>query len=100
MSNHDKDALKAATTLLAAERAKASGGMGARKVAAKIKEDYNVAIVYRTISNYVKSGAIGVSPRKQGNPGKILPHLFQTLCTAVSSYIKINQLNTNTNNNE
>ena len=37
---------------------------------------------------------------KNGNPGKIVPGLFQTLCTALSSYIKINQLNTRVVDND
>ena len=67
--------------------------MGARKVASQIKEDWRVDISFRTLSRYVTEGNIIVSPLKNGNPGKIVPWIFQTLCTALSSYIKSNQLN-------
>ena len=67
--------------------------MDAQKVAAQIKEDRQVDISFQTLSRYVTEGNIGVSPLKNGNPGKIVPWIFQTICTTLSSYIKINQLN-------
>ena len=67
--------------------------MGARKVAAQIKEDWQVDISFRDLSRYVSEGNIGVYPLKKGNLGKYLPWIFQTLCIAFLSYIKINQLN-------
>ena len=67
--------------------------MGAQKVAAQIKEDLQVDISFRTLRRYVTEVNIGVSPLKTSNPGKIVPWIFQTLYTALSSYIKINQLN-------
>mgnify|MGYP006893427141 CR=1 FL=1 len=38
-------------------------------------------------------GDVGTSPKKPGNPGAISEWVFQSLCTAFSSFIKINQLN-------
>ena len=49
LSHHDKAAFKAATALLDTERKK-TDGMGAWKVAAQIKEDWQVDISFRTLS--------------------------------------------------
>ena len=89
---HKKKAFKAATTLLAAEKEKV-GGMTPAAVVQKIEEDFEVKVGLSTIDRYVKAGDIGTSPKKAGNPGKISEWVFQTLCTATSSFIKINQLN-------
>ena len=67
--------------------------MVARKVSAQIKEDWQVGISFRTLSRCVNEGNTEVSPLKIVNPGKLLPWIFQTLFIALSSYIKINQLN-------
>ena len=82
ISHHYKSAFNAATTLLDAKRKK-TDGMGARKFPAQIKEDWQVDISFRTLSRYVNEGNIGLSPLKNGKPGKIVPWIFQTLCTAL-----------------
>ena len=88
-SEHEKKAFKAATTLLAAESQK-ENGMSPTAVISQIKKDYGVT-VSRTSLN--RAGDVGKSPKKAENPGKISEWVFQTLCTATSSFIKINQLN-------
>ena len=67
--------------------------MSAKGVIAKIEEDYGVKIAKSTLSRYVAEGDVGTSPKKPGNPGAISEWVFQSLCTAFSSFIKINQLN-------
>jgi hypothetical protein len=91
-SEHEKKAFKAATTLLAAERQK-ENGMSNAAVISQIIKDYGVTVARSSLNRYVQAGDVGTSPKKAGNPGKISEWVFQTLCTATSSFIKINQLN-------
>ena len=91
-SNHHKIAFKAATTLLADENKKANG-MSANSVIDHIKKEYGVTIARTTLSRYVREGVVGTSPKNNSNPGRISEWGFQTLCTATSSFILINQLN-------
>ena len=64
-----------------------------RKWLLKSKRIWKIDISFRTLSRYFNEGNIGLSPLRNGNPGKFLPWIFQTLCTSLSSYIKNNQLN-------
>ena len=92
MSNHEKKAFKRATTRYAEEKAKPKG-LSAQKVCDEIEAEYQVTFGQRRIQTYVKNGEIGTSPRKTGNPGTIADYIFQLLCTATESFMKINQLN-------
>ena len=67
--------------------------MSPTAVISQIKKDYGVTVPRTSLNRYVKAGDVGTSPKKAGNPGKISEWVFQTLCTATSSFIKINQLN-------
>ena len=65
-----------------------------------IKKEYDVTIAQTTLSQYVREGEVGMSPKKNGNPKRISEWVFQTLCTATSSFILINQLNSREVENE
>jgi hypothetical protein len=93
VANHKKRAFKAATTLLASEKLKGAGGLSANGVIDKIQVDYGIKLARTTLSRYVREGDVGTSPKKPGNPGAISEWVFQSLCTAFSSFVKINQLN-------
>ena len=91
-ANHQRIAHKRATVVYAAERAKVNG-QSARDVCGQIERDYGVKLSPRTITRYVKNGNVGTSPKKNGNPGTIPEFVFQTLCTAMETFMKINQVN-------
>ncbi|KAL7445324.1 hypothetical protein ACHAXH_007798, partial [Discostella pseudostelligera] len=84
---------KAATTAYDEERKK-EAGMSVRKVAAKIKSEFGVGPSATTIHHYVTNlGLVGRSPMKMGPVGKLPPVAYKALCTALSSKLRINQLN-------
>ena len=59
----------------------------------QIEGEYGVKLSRHTLNRYVKDVNIGSSPLRKGSPGTIPEFLFKTLCTAMGSYMKINQLN-------
>lgn len=86
---------KAATTTYDEERKKEDGmGMSVRKVATKIKSEFGVGPSATTIHRYVADlGLVGQSPMKMGPVGQLPPVVYKALCTAISSKLRINQLN-------
>ena len=90
-----KIAHKTATLKFDEERNKKEGGLSVRQVAEKIKTKFNgVGPSASTIHHYVVNlGLVGVSPLKMGPEGSIPQLQYKALCTAVSSKLRINQLN-------
>ena len=83
---------KQATTIYAEKKAKPHG-KSAGEVSNQIKEVFGVQLSSQKIQRYVKNEDIGTSHRKLGNPGTILSFVFQTLCIAMETFMKINQVN-------
>ena len=69
LSHHDKDAFKAKTTLLDAEK-KNTDGIGEQKVAAQVKEDWQIDISFRTLSRYVTEVKHRIISIGKWQPGK------------------------------
>ena len=87
---------KAATALYARERTKkeqTGEGMSAQEVRNTILKDYDWCPSVRTIQRYKEMNLAGCSPMKMGPEGKVPKFIFDTLCSAFSSMININQIN-------
>ena len=67
--------------------------MSAEEVRQAVLKDYEWAPSARSIQRYVDSNMAGLSPVRQGGPGKVPPVIFKTLCTAFETMVRINQLN-------
>ena len=83
---------KWATTILSEERKKRKGRFS-QNVCDQIEGGYGVKLSRRNLNWYVKDVNIGSSPLRNGSLGTIPEFVFKTLCTAMESYTKINQLN-------
>jgi len=91
---HFKAAHKAATKLYNDERNKGDDGLTVRQVAKKIQFKFGVGPSASTIHRYVANmNKVGESPLKMGHNGKIEPVVYKALCTALSSKVRIMQLN-------
>lgn len=90
-----KLAHKTATLKFDEERNKEEGGLSVRQVAEKTKAKFKgVGPSASTIHHYVVNlGLVGVSPLKMGPEGSIPQLQYKALCMAVSSKLRINQLN-------
>jgi hypothetical protein len=96
MTKFGAKALKAATALYHEEQKK-ENGMSAKEVEKKIKlrfygEGPNAQSIMRYVNEY---HLVGTSPLKNGFPGEIPPHAFDSLCVALESYISICKNNKN-----
>ena len=92
-------AFKRCTTWYAAEKLKPKG-LSARKVVESVNEDYGTNIPVRTVQRYVKEGTVGISPQKKGPaPGFLPKETFAILLDAFESFIQINQINANADDN-
>ena len=89
---HASASHKRTTTILAEERKKPKG-RSAQNVCDQIEREYGVKLSRHTLNRYFKDGNIGSSPLRNGFPGTIPEFVFKNLCTAIESYMKINQLN-------
>jgi len=89
---HRSDALKEVVRLYVQEKAK-TDGLSLWQVQAKMKKKYLVNIHYSTISRYANEGLVGASPKKLGPPGHLSKANYKLLCTALSSFIPMNQMN-------
>ena len=81
-----------AAAILSEERNNPKGS-SAQNVCDQIEGEYGVKLARHTLNRYVKDGYIGSSPLRNGSPGTIPEFVFKTLCTAMESYMKTNQLN-------
>lgn len=93
-------AFKKATTMYKNETEKPNDTIGklsaeaVEKVVEKVVEkETKIRVPARSIQKAVKTGREGLSPLKQGCPGKIPETTFNHMANAFESYIKINQLN-------
>ena len=91
-TNHFKLLHKRATIMYAEETAKPDG-KSAEAVCNEVIDIFGVKLSARTVHRYVKNGEVGTSPRKPGNPGTIPSFVSSTLCTAMKTFVKINQIN-------
>jgi len=66
---------------------------GARRITRKVNRCHGTNLNYRTITRYVSSGMIGVSPKKRGPEGSVPNKILKLLVSATESYIRINQGN-------
>ena len=89
---HQKKAHKRATSLYAVEQEK-EDGMSAQDVREAVLKDYEWAPSVRSIQRYVEKGMAGQSPMKRGEKGDVPKVIFNTLCTAFETMVRINQLN-------
>ena len=94
MKKFGNKALKAATALYHEEQKK-ENGMSVKEVERKIKARFSgEGLCARSITRYVnKYHFVGTSPLKNGRPGEILPHAFDSLCVGLESSISICQNN-------
>lgn len=69
------------------------GGLSSRKVCDLVNNEYGTDIKPRSVQRYVKDGLAGQSPKKNGSPGAIEKFIWNSLCAAFESHVKINQLN-------
>jgi len=101
-----KNAHKRATTLYAKEMKKSEiaktdktrkRGKSAREVKAIVEKEFGegMAPSERTIQEHVAKGSVGESPVRRGRPGDIESSTFLMLCVAFESYIRIRQINGN-----
>ena len=67
--------------------------MSAQEVRKTILMDYEWCPSVCTIQRYKDMNLVGCSPMKMGLEGKVPKFIFDTLCTAFSSMININQIN-------
>ena len=64
------------------------------KVCEEANKEYGTYIAHRTVTNYVKKGFVGVSPRKRGRwPGGVGKQDFELLLRAFETFKQINQIN-------
>ena len=68
---------------------------GARVITKLVNNRHGTKVNYRTISRYVRSGKIGVSPMSTGLEGSVPNKILKFLISATESYIQINQGNGN-----
>ncbi len=94
MKKFSDTALKAATALYHDEQKK-ENGMSAKQVERMIKARFSgEGPCARSITRYVNEyKLVGTSPLKNGRPGEIPPHAFDSLCVGLESYISICQNN-------
>ena len=94
MKTYSDTALKAATALYH-EEAKKENGMSAKQVESIINARFSgEGPSARSITRYVNEyHLVGTSPLKNGRPGEIPPHAFDSLCVGLESYISICQNN-------
>ncbi len=100
-NNVKTKALKEATLLYKAERAKMQKGekyKGAGKIAEAVNENYKTSISGQTIMRYVENGMAGQSPLKMGPDGGVPRDVFKLLLTAFKT-VQIKQINGETNCN-
>ena len=90
MKKFSDTALKAATALYHDEQKK-ENGMSAKQVERMIKARFSgEGPCARSITRYVNEyKLVGTSPLKNGRPGEIPPHAFDSLCVGLESYISI-----------
>jgi hypothetical protein len=95
MKKFSDTALKAATALYHDEQTKKENGMSAKQVERMIKARFSgEGPCARSITRYVNEyKLVGTSPLKNGRPGEIPPHAFDSLCVGLESYISICQNN-------
>jgi hypothetical protein len=101
--DHAKRALKRATKWYAEEK-KRPEGLSSVQIAEKVKKQYDgVGPHPATICRYVNANLVGMSPLKPGVKGDIPVSVFKSLCIAVMSFVRIEQINSrqgNITNNE
>ena len=95
---HKSDALKAAVRLYNAEQQKPNG-LSIRQVRDVIMERFGLSPSIATISRYNTQGLIDASPKKMGPIGRLTALTFKILCSAYSSMVPINQMNSLAGNN-
>jgi len=66
---------------------------GARRIIRNVNGRHGTKLNYRTVTRYVSSGMIGVSPMKKGPEGSVPNKILKSLVSAIESYIRINQGN-------
>ena len=94
MKTYSDTALKAATALYHEEQKK-ENGMSAKQVERIINAQFlGEGPCGQSITHYVNEyHLVGTSPLKNGRPGEIPPHAFDSLCVGLESYISICQNN-------
>jgi hypothetical protein len=92
LREHKSKALKAATIMYSEEKTKEKG-MSLRKVTDYINRRYQTTLDHETLRRYYIQGLINTSPKKRGPVGNYDPLIYKSICSAVSSYIRINQIN-------
>ena len=90
-----KAAHKEATMLYDREVGKQNGGMLLRKVEDFVKKKHHgICPGKTTIHRYVvELGLVGMSPLKTGPEGNIPREVYNSLCMAYGSFLRINQIN-------
>ena len=72
-------------------------GKSARELKAIVEKEFGegMAPSERTIQEHVANGSVGKSPVRRGRPGNIEGSTFLMLCNAFETYVRIRQLNGN-----
>ncbi len=92
-SDHRKRALKRAMKWYAEEKKK-TNGLSSVQIAEKAKKEYGgVGPHPATIRRYVNANLVGMSPLKPGVTGDVPVSVFKSLCVALTSYVRIQQIN-------
>jgi hypothetical protein len=96
LPEHSKRAFQWATSWYDREVQKGKDGLSsyAYKIAKRVKVEFGGAgPSARTIQQYASNGLAGLSPMKPGVKSDIPKWAYSSLCTALESYVRINQLN-------